>query len=115
MVFVERDGSGTIKGVYANPQTFAVEEVLDDAAEVVAFRAALGIGAATRRMVFKSVIIERLHQAGKLAAASAALNADLYTSERWYAPDKPAIYADDAEALALLKAIGADPAVIFAE
>jgi hypothetical protein len=67
-----------------------------------------------RRLVPKSLIVERLQAAGKLAAASTALNADLYKRERWYAPDRPAIYADDPEALALLNAIGADPAVILA-
>jgi hypothetical protein len=70
--------------------------------------------AVERRMVRKSVIVERLHAAGKLAAAKAALDADLYARERWYAPDRPSIYADDAEALALLTSIGADPAVILA-
>lgn len=67
-----------------------------------------------RRLISKSVIIERLHIAGKLVAAQAALNADAYARERWYAADKPAIYADDAEALALLTAIGADPEIILA-
>lgn len=70
---------------------------------------------APRRAVAKSLIVERLHAAGKLASARAALDADLYARERWYAPDKPAIYADDAEALALLQAVGADPDVILAE
>lgn len=69
----------------------------------------------SRRAVAKSLIVERLNAAGKLAAARAALDADLYARERWYAPDKPAIYADDPEALALLQAIGADPDVILAE
>jgi hypothetical protein len=67
-----------------------------------------------RRMVPKSLIIERLNAAGRLAAAKAVLDADLYTRERWYAPDRPALYFDDAEALALLAAIGADPDVIMA-
>jgi hypothetical protein len=69
---------------------------------------------AARRLVPKSLVIERLHQAGLLAAARAALDADVYARERWYAPDKPAIQSDDPEALALLAAIGADPAAILA-
>lgn len=69
---------------------------------------------AVRRMVPKSVIIDRLHSAGKLAAASEALNADVYARERWYAPDKPAVSADDRETIALFKAIGADPNAILA-
>lgn len=39
-VFVERDATGIIKGVYQNPQPgYADEELPDDAPEVVAFRA----------------------------------------------------------------------------
>lgn len=69
---------------------------------------------AIRRTVAKSLIITRLNEAGKLAAARQALNADIYRRERWYAPDKPDVFADDPEALALLAAIGADPAIIMA-
>jgi hypothetical protein len=72
-------------------------------------------GPPPRRRVPKSLVVKRLNDAGKLAAASAALNADLYARERWYATDQPSIYADAQDALALLKSIGADPAVILAE
>lgn len=66
------------------------------------------------RPVRKSIIVARLHAAGKLMAASAALNSDIYARERWYAPDQPAVHADNPEVLGLLKAIGADPDVILA-
>ena len=67
-----------------------------------------------RRLLPKHVIIERLHAAGKLTAARAALDAaDLYTRERWNT--REVIFADDPTALALLNAIGADTAVIMAE
>jgi hypothetical protein len=66
-----------------------------------------------RRLVRASVIVDRLQAAGLLAAARAALDAaDLYTRERWNA--REAIYADDPTAIALLHAIGADPAAILA-
>ena len=39
---------------------------------------------------------------------------NLRLRERWYAPDQPAINADDPDALALLTAIGADPATVLA-
>ncbi len=58
--------------------------------------------------------MERLNAAGKLQAARVALDSNLYARERWYAPDKPHVYADDEETLALLKAIGADPETILA-
>lgn len=69
--------------------------------------------AAARPLVLKTVIIERLHDAGKLDAARAALDAaDTYTRERWNVRDS--IYADDETARALLTAIGADPDAILA-
>jgi len=66
-----------------------------------------------RRRVPKSVIVARLHAAGKLEAARAALDAQpLIVRERWNAA--AAIYADDETALALFAAIGADAAAIMA-
>lgn len=68
---------------------------------------------AERRMVPKGIIVERLIAAGKIEAARAALaQISVADQERWNA--KPAVYADDPRALALLRAIGADPAVILA-
>lgn len=65
-----------------------------------------------RVLVPKRLIVERLHEAGLLAAARAALDAaDLYTRERWNTRD--AIYADDASAVALLQVLGADPDAIL--
>ncbi len=59
------------------------------------------------------MIVDRLQAAGLLAAARAALDAaDLYTRERWNTRDS--IYADDQTAVALIEAIGADPADILA-
>lgn len=37
-VYVQRDASGKIIGLYANPQDFASEQLSDDSAEVIAFR-----------------------------------------------------------------------------
>jgi hypothetical protein len=69
--------------------------------------------AGMRILVRKSVIVDRLQAAGLLAAARSTLDAaDLYTRERWNTRD--AIYADDATAITLLTAIGADPAAILA-
>src|SRR5258708_5628058 len=68
----------------------------------------------TKRRVPKSLIIKRLNDAGMLARVKTALDANLYARERWYAPDRPSVDADDPEAVALLKAAGADPNVILA-
>lgn len=69
--------------------------------------------ATVRVLVPKRVIIDRLQAAGLLEAARAALDgADLYTRERWN--NREAIYADDETAVALIAAIGGDPAAILA-
>lgn len=69
-----------------------------------------------RRLVAKSLITKRLHEAGKLAAAVAVLNdpVNLYANERWRTPDWPNVYADDDELVAVLTAIGADVETITA-
>jgi hypothetical protein len=64
-----------------------------------------------RRLVPKSLIISRLTDEQLDAALAAMTNRQ---KERWRAPDKPAIYADDPEAVALIEAIGADPEVVMA-
>lgn len=108
-MFVERDSNGKIKGVYRQLQPgYAEEEIADDAAELAAF-----LNPPVRRMVPKGVIVERLIAAGKIEAARAALaQISVADQERWNA--KPAVYSDDARAIALIKAVGADPAVILA-
>ena len=58
--------------------------------------------------------MQRLIDDEKIAAANAALEADPAKKARWYAADHPAIRADDADAIAFLQAIGADPAAILA-
>jgi len=66
-----------------------------------------------RVLVPKRVIIERLHAAGLLEQARAALDAaPLYTRERWNA--REAIYADDPVAVALITAIGGNPDELLA-
>ncbi len=65
------------------------------------------------RLVRKSVIIDRLHAAGKLEAAYAVMQAaPLYDRQRWESRD--AVYHDDPTMLAALSAAGADPDVIMA-
>lgn len=60
-----------------------------------------------RLLLPKSVIIDRLHEAGLLEKADAVLKQqDLYTQQRWLVREK--VYADDPTLVGLLKAIGAD-------
>lgn len=64
-----------------------------------------------RRLVSKSLVISRLTDAQLDAALSAMTNRQ---RERWRAPDHPAIYFDDPEAVALITAVGADPDAVLA-
>ena len=66
--------------------------------------------AAPRRLIAKSVIIRRLHEAGLLAAAMDVLDQpeNLYARERWRAPDWPNVYADDPELVGVLTQIAAE-------
>lgn len=82
--------------------------------EEAGFLSTQGMIVSERRRIAKSVITQRLIDAGKIEAAYAALKADGSAFARWFAPDRPDIYADNEEALALLAAIGADPDVILA-
>lgn len=66
------------------------------------------------RLVLKRTIVDRLHLAGKLELARAALDAaPLYTRERWNVRDS--VYSDDPDTIALLTSIGADVNAILAE
>jgi len=69
---------------------------------------------AERTMVRKSIVQQRLIDAGKMDEAYAALTANPTYFARWFAPDRPQVYCDDPDALLLLQAIGADPEVIMA-
>lgn len=111
MAYVQRDENGLIIGVFTNAQEgYAEEELPDDDSEVVAFLTPKP----APRLVLKRVIVDRLYADGKLEIARAALDAQpLYTRERWNSRDS--VYATDPDTIALLKAIGADPAVILAE
>lgn len=72
-----------------------------------------GDAPAPRRIVPRRVIVDRLHAAGLLDAAKQALSSDSYKQERWYALETGP-FADDADTIALLRAIGADPDAILA-
>jgi hypothetical protein len=67
-----------------------------------------------RAMVAKSTVQQRIIDAGRMADAYAALTANAVYFARWFAPDHPAVYCDDADAVALVTALGLDPAVILA-
>ncbi|MBX3583662.1 MAG: hypothetical protein KF810_17385 [Rhizobiaceae bacterium] len=69
---------------------------------------------AVRRLIAKSLVQQRLIDAGKMDAAYAILTASPSAFARWFAPGKPEVYADDPESLALLAAIGADAEAIMA-
>ncbi|MGZ6387881.1 MAG: hypothetical protein ACXWQZ_01310 [Ktedonobacterales bacterium] len=64
-----------------------------------------------RRLVPKSLVLSRLTDDQLDKALSLMTNRQ---KERWRAPDKPDVFADDPETVGLVKAIGADPNVVLA-
>lgn len=68
-----------------------------------------------RPMIRKSTIQTRLIAAGKMDDAYAALIKFPVAFARWFAPDQPRVYCDDADSIAFLEALGLDPAVFLKE
>lgn len=101
--YVEKapDGAGITR--------IASESELDEVLAAYGF-----LGPTARRKVRKSIVQARLIEAGKMDAAYAALTQMPAEFARWFAPDRPEVYADDPAALMLLQAIGADPKEIMA-
>lgn len=64
-----------------------------------------------RRMIGKSVIISRLTDQ-QVADAIALLTPK--QAERWRAPDKPEVYVDDPETVAIIQAVGANVEEVMA-
>lgn len=64
-----------------------------------------------RRQISKSVILSRITDQQLDAALAAMTNRQ---KERWRSPDVQLVFADDPEIVALVTAIGADPAVVLA-
>lgn len=87
--------------------------MISDEAELIAVLRTANVPPYHR--VAKSTIIYRLTDT-QLAAAVEAFNQpeNLRLRERWYAPDQPAINADDPESVAFVLTIGADPEVVLA-
>lgn len=69
-----------------------------------------------RRVVKKSTLIRRAHDAGVLSFIMTALDnpVNAYAKARWWSPDWPEVYFDDPDMVALLTAAGADVAAITA-
>jgi hypothetical protein len=90
----------------------ADEEAAADAAEAAAEAA---------RLVPKSTVTARIIDAGNdgngvayIKLAMDALTSNPAAWARWTAADKPAVKASDADTIALIEAIGLDPAAILA-
>jgi hypothetical protein len=113
MPFVTIGGGDVVKEVFhgAQPQREDVVEIAADDARWIAYQA---LAAAPPYLVPKLLIVDRLIAADKDGAAYAALEAtgNERLKRRWDAAVQ--VRSDDADAIALLTAVGADPAVILA-
>ena len=67
-----------------------------------------------RGRVRKSIVQERLTDAGKMGEAYALLTTMPDKFGRWFAPDRPYVYCDDPDSIAFLNALDLDPDVILA-
>jgi hypothetical protein len=66
------------------------------------------------RTVPKSLVMDRLAQAGKADGAFAALMGDPVFFTRWFSPDRPTVDSNDQGTIAFLAALGVDPDAILA-
>lgn len=67
-----------------------------------------------RRMVPKSLVTQRVIDAGKIDQAMAMLQMDWAKFARWVAPDQPAVHFDDPDTVAMVEALELDPEVVMA-
>lgn len=67
-----------------------------------------------RRMVSKSVVQDRLIAKDKMKMAYQMLTSSPNQFAKWFAPNHPAIYCDDPDAVAFVTALGLDPKEILA-
>lgn len=77
-------------------------------------RSAWSAAPPARRTVAKSVVMIRITEKGKMAQAYAMLTANPENFAKWFAPDRSVVYCDDPEAVAVVRALDLDPAVILA-
>lgn len=108
--------NGALIGVHSHapiydekPEGLSFEEVADDDPRIAAFQ-----NRAAPRRIAKDVVVARLTEAGKIDAALALLLKDASAFARWFAPGRTEVNVDDPDAIALLRAIGADSEKILA-
>jgi hypothetical protein len=67
-----------------------------------------------RRRVSKTVVRQRVADAGKIAEAVQFIIGDPDLFSRWTLPGSPDVYFDDPDTIAVIQAIGLDPEQILA-
>lgn len=69
-----------------------------------------------RKLVAKSVVQQRIIDKGPqyMTQALEMLQSNAVYFARWFAPDHPAVYCDDPDAIGLVNALGLDPNEILA-
>jgi hypothetical protein len=69
---------------------------------------------AERQKVAKSIVMLRLIDLGKMGQAYEMLSSQPNFFARWFAPDHPAVFCDDPDAMAFVTALNLDPGTILA-
>lgn len=67
-----------------------------------------------RATVRKSTVQNRLIESGKMDKAYALLTSNAEFFARWFAPDRPEVYCDDPDAVAVVSALELNPEKILA-
>lgn len=62
-----------------------------------------------RRLIRKSIVVERIETRGKLDAVWAGLNSSPTAFTKWFSPDWQNVFFDDERMLGLLAAVGCSP------
>lgn len=66
------------------------------------------------RTVPKSLVMDRLIEAGKMNEAFSAFMADPALFARWFSPDRQVVNSDDVDIVSFLKSLNVDPDAILA-
>lgn len=69
---------------------------------------------AEKKTILKSVVMNRIIDAGKMGTAYQLLTSNPVYFAKWFSPDRPFVNCDDPDAVTVVKVLGLDPDIILA-